>query len=89
MLKIDKFYDLTAVGIKNVSVRMLTSAQQEKPEAIVAALATLLITVCRRYGVEVRRVLEVTERIVRDAQDKHPVEMRAMARYLREELPDA
>jgi hypothetical protein len=56
---------------------------------VVAAVATLFLIICKRYRVDVRRVLETTDRIVRDAQETHPVEMRAMARYLREELPDA
>ena len=89
MLNLTKLYDLNTLGIKNVSMRILGTAQKERPEAVVAGIATLLITVCKRYGVDVRRVLDTTDRVIRDAQDKHPIEMRAMARYLREELPDA
>jgi chorismate mutase len=89
MLRIDKLYDVTALGIKNVSVRMLTAAQKEKPEAIVSAIAVLLLMVCSRYRIEPRAVLDVTTRIIRDAQDNHPVEMRAMKRYIAKELPDA
>ena len=89
MLDITKLYDLTAIGIKNTSVRMLGTVQKERPEQVVAAVATLFLAVCKRYRVDVRHVLDVTYRIIRDAQDKHPAEMRAMARYLREELPDA
>jgi hypothetical protein len=89
MLDLTKMYNLTAIGIKDASVRMLGTVQKEKPEAVVAAFATLFISICERYHVDVRRVLETTDRILRDARDKHPVEMRAMARYLREELPDA
>jgi chorismate mutase len=89
MLRIDKLYDVTSIGIKNVSIRMLTAAQKEKPEAIVSAIATLLLMVCKRYRIEPREVLDVTTRIIRDAQESHPVEMRAMQRFLREDLPDA
>ena len=88
MLNISKLYDLTALGIKNASVRIVGSLQKEQPEQVVAAIATVFLAVCKRYRLDVRQVLDVTYRIIRDAQDKHPVEMRAMARYLREELPD-
>ena len=87
MLNIDKLYDLTAHGIRECSMRVLTHLQKEKPEAAVGAVAVLLLMICERYFVDVRRVLEVTDRIIRDAREKHPVEMRAMSRYLREELP--
>jgi len=87
-VNLDKLYDLTAVGIKTTALLMLTRAQKERPAQITAAIATLFLAVCRRYRIEPRRVLEVTDRIMRDAQEKHPVEMRAMARYLKEELPD-
>ena len=89
MLNLTKLYDLTAVGIKDASMRMLGPVQKERPEAVVAASAALFIAICERYNVDVRRVLETTDRVIRDARDKHPVEMRAMARYLRKELPDA
>lgn len=88
MLDITKLYDLTAIGIKNTAVRMLGTVQKERPEQVVAAIATLFLSVCKRYAVDPRQVLDVTYRIMRDAADKHPVEMRAMNRYLREELPD-
>ena len=89
MLNLTKLYDLTALGIKNASMRMLSTVQQERPEAVVAAIACLFIGICERYHVDVRRVLETTDRVMRDARERHPVEMRAMARYLREELPHA
>jgi hypothetical protein len=89
MLNITKLYDLTAVGIKDVAMRMLGSAQRERPEAIVAGIAALLILICRRYSVDCRRVLEVTERIQKDMRDLHPTEYRAMVRLIAEELPDA
>jgi hypothetical protein len=89
MLNLTKLYDLTALGTKDTTMKLLGTLQSERPEAVVAAVATLFLIICKRYRVDVRRVLETTDRIVRDAQETHPVEMRAMARYLREELPDA
>lgn len=89
MLDITKLYDLTTVGLRDCTIRATMAVQNEKPEAIVATFATVLIMICERFRVDVRRVLEVTDRVIRDARDKHPVEMRAMDRYLREELPDA
>lgn len=88
-MRLDRLYDLTAIGIKNTAMRMLMTVQREKPEQVVVAIAVLFIEICARYHADVRRVLETTDRILRDARDKHPVEMRAMARYLREELPSA
>jgi hypothetical protein len=87
VLNLTKLYDLTAVGIKDVAMRMLGTVQRERPEAVVASMAVLLLAMCERYRVDVRRVLETTDRVLRDARERHPVEMRAMARYLREELP--
>jgi hypothetical protein len=89
MLKLTKLYDLEAIGIKDTAMRVLGSVQNERPEAVVAGVAALFISICERYHVDVRRVLETTDRILRDAREKHPVEMRAMARYIREELPHA
>jgi hypothetical protein len=89
VLQLTKLYDLTAIGIKNTAMRMLGTVQKEQPEQVVAGIAALFLGICERYGVEPRRVLETTDRIIRDARDKHPVEMRAMARYMRKELPDA
>jgi len=88
-LNIAKLYDVHTVGIKDVAMRIIMTLSKERPEAVVAGLATLFILICKRYGVEVRAVLDVTDRVLRDAADTHPVEIRALKRYLKQELNDA
>jgi hypothetical protein len=89
MLNISKLYDLKTIDLRDCSIRMMMSVQRQKPEQIVAATAVLLLLICRRYRIDVRRVLETTERVLRDAADKHPVEIRGLKTYMNEELPDA
>lgn len=86
MLNITKLYDLTSHGIRELCMKMLLRLQKEQPSAVVGGIAALFLMICDRYAVDPRRVLEITDRVLRDARDKHPVEMRAMARYIREEL---
>jgi hypothetical protein len=48
---------------------------------------TFLLT-CRRFGLEPRRVLEISERTLRRAADVEPQYPRAISAYLEQEVRD-
>lgn len=88
MLRLDKLYNLDRVRIKDACLRIVYALDKERAEAVVAASAVFFLEVCDRYGVDVRRVLETTDRVRKDIREKNSVEYRALKRYLKEELPD-
>ena len=88
MFDLSRVYDVKAKTLRDVALRAIGALQKERPEALVAGLATLFVALCERYRVDPRAALEATERVRRGAKDLHPVAMRALNTYLREELPN-
>jgi hypothetical protein len=88
MVDIQKLYNVTPRAMKDVALKCCGVLQRSQGETVVAGVACFFLAICKRYDMDVRRVLDVTDRVIRDAQDKDPVEMRALATYLREELND-
>ncbi len=87
-LRLDTLYDVKVYDLKQVIFHVTNTLSTHTPAQIVAGVGALFLLLCKRYGVEPRRVLEANERMMRDAQDNHPVEMRAIKTYLREDLAD-
>lgn len=88
-MKIDRMYNVDVEEVNHAAFRVLHHVQQLPTPALVTGVAWLFLSVCERYGLEPRRVLEVSERVRRDALDRRPVQARAIRRFLREELSDA
>lgn len=87
-LPLDKLHEVTPLALKNYAMLALNLLQRRKPAEIVAAIGTVFILLCKRYRVDPRKVLDVNDKMIRVAQEEHSVEMRALARYLKEDLPD-
>jgi len=88
MVDIQKLYHITPRAMKDVALKACGVLQKERPEVVVAGVACFFLAICKRYNLNVRSVLDTTDRVIRDAQDKNPVEMRALHTYLRRELND-
>ena len=87
-MNMDKLYRVDAPTVSR-SVLLATKAMgYKRPETCVMAAAAQLISVCERYDLPVRLVLDAADRVMRDAFDKDPVQGRAYKRLLREELPN-
>jgi hypothetical protein len=89
-VKVQRLYDVNWRELQHVAFGWLTALDHQlRPAQYVATVAVLFLAVCERFKLEPRRVLEVTERIMRHARDgKGSTELRAMRTYLREELKD-
>ncbi len=85
-MRLDKLYELDVLQFKDAALAAMTVWQRFQPEYLVAAAATLFLYVCAHVRLDPRRVLEASERVLRGAKEKHPVEFRALATYLREEV---
>lgn len=88
MLRMDRLYDASFNKLRKGIYAWVHAQVRERPENTVAAAAAMFLLLCQRYKLSPRRVLDVSERVLRDASDRQPVELRAMRRLLREELPD-
>ncbi len=88
-LPLDRLHRVTPHQLKTYALLSLNLLQRRRPQEIVAAIAAVFILLCRRYKVDPRGVLDTVDTMVRHASEEHPVEMRALKRYLREDLPDA
>ena len=64
----------------------LSKVQNAPADRLITAMAVCFIMVCRHFGIEPRVALDITDRIVRDAQDKYPVQLNGFKRFLKEEI---
>jgi hypothetical protein len=88
MLDMTKIHNISHAAMKDVALKCCGVLQKTPGEVVVAGVACFFLIICKRYNMPVRRVLEATERVVRDSQEQNPVEMRALATYLKRELND-
>jgi hypothetical protein len=88
MIDMQKLYTVTPRAMKDVALKCCGVLQRTQGETVVAGVACFFLFICKRYDMDVRQVLDTTERVIRDSQDKDPVSLRALATYLREELND-
>lgn len=88
MIDLQKLYTVRASSLRDTALRICGVLQKTRGEDVVVGAATFFLAVCKRYNLDVRRVLETTDRVMKDSTDKHPVEMRALSTYLRKELND-
>ncbi len=86
--RLDKLYTLDPKQMQVMALQCVNAWNGRNDAQIIGAMSFLFFAICKRYRVDIRAVLEVMERVVRDAKEKRPVEMRALATYLREELKD-
>ena len=57
-----------------------------RPVDLINSTAILLLLLCERYNLDVRRALEASDRVLADARQNQPLIPRVLARYLKEEL---
>jgi hypothetical protein len=81
-------YNTDPRDMKDVALKCCGVLQRTRASVVVGGVACFFLGICRRFKMDPRCVLDITDRVMRDATDKHPVEMRALATYLREELND-
>jgi hypothetical protein len=58
------------------------------PTSVPVGLGVTFLLTCRRFGLEPRRVLEISERTLRRAADVEPQYPRAISAYLEQEVRD-
>jgi hypothetical protein len=75
--------------IKQVAFAWIdTISHVRRPAAVPVGLGVTFLLVCRRFGLEPRRVLEISERTLRRAADVEPQYPRAISAYLESEVRD-
>jgi hypothetical protein len=74
--------------IKQTAFAWIDAVSRFRPETAVVGLGVVFLLTCRRFGVEPRRVLEVSERALRRSSDVEPQYAQAISEYLRRELRD-
>ena len=87
----DRLYDVRWDFLKLVTFQWISTLDKMKHKSaadVVTATAVTLLLVCRRFGLEPRRVMDTAERIVRRAEDVNPQYPRAISQYLAEEFTD-
>lgn len=89
MKHLDRLMNVNVREVKAVVMRSVFRSTKETAVNMVAATAMLLILLCERHNIGVVEVLGAADRMLRKAADTMPVEVRALRRYVREELPDA
>ena len=57
----------------------------EHPKARLAAQSLLFVLTCQERGLDIRRMLEYTERAIADARKQDTAEMRGLCDYIRSE----
>lgn len=88
-VRLDRLYDIDFEDVANGALHINTKLTKFSPAAYLGTLAAMFLLVCERLKVDPRRVLETTDRVLRRALDRQPVKVRAVRRWLREEIPDA
>ena len=85
----DKLNSTTLFDLAKCSFSIIDKIQQDPPHIQVQALTSLFLLICKVYKVDVRRMLEQTERIMKDAetQEWRP-EFRAIEQYIEKEIKD-
>jgi hypothetical protein len=81
-----RIYDITPLLVKNVAMKVCGVLQKERPEVFLAGFACMFVEVCRVMHVEPRAVLDASDRIMRAAEDRHPVELRALRRFITDDI---
>jgi hypothetical protein len=91
----DSMYNVKWAMLKRVCMVFLTAIDKpqyaSKPGETVASVAIILLGLCRRFKLDIRRVLETAERIERFAHEGKYVghkELNAMDEYMKYELED-
>ena len=85
---LDRLFNLSVADVKATVMRTVFRSKGEAAPTLVAATAMMLLLLCERHKIKVTEVLTAANNMLRVAQDKMPVEIRALRRYVREELPD-
>lgn len=85
-MRLDRLYTISLRSVARMIMAWLDKAQHREPETLIASTGIAFLALCERFDVPPRRALEVAERVLRDAQDKQPAEIRALRAYLQNEL---
>lgn len=85
----DLLYNVSYKDIQEAAFWVLHKMQDRPPQVFLSALAWLFLAACKHYDVDPRTVLEVGDRTHRRALDVAPQYPRAIAQFMREELPRA
>ena len=68
-------------------IHAMTKKSGDHTGPLLISCACTLILLCRHYNADPRRVMDTTDRVLRNAQDIRPKEFRAMRAYMKGELP--
>lgn len=84
--RLDKLGHVRLGEVRQAVMAWLHATSNTNPENLIVAGAVAFLALCRHQNIDPRRALEVSERVLRNAQDREPVEARALRLYLENEL---
>lgn len=83
----DKLNFTSLFDLSKTTFSIISTIQKEQPHIQVQALSSLFLLLCKVFQVDVRYMLEHTERVMKDADTKEwRPEFRAIEMYIEEEL---
>jgi len=83
----DKLNSTNVSQLAAASFNIISTLQDEQPHIQVQALSSLYLLLCKSFGVDVRRMLEQSERVMKDAETREWLpEFRAIEMYIEKEL---
>lgn len=88
-MSMDKLYHASFDRLRKGMYQWIHAQHNEQPEDTLCASGAMFLLLCRNYRIEPRRALEVAERVLRDAEGFQAVNIRALKRLIREEMPRA
>jgi hypothetical protein len=86
-MRLDRLYDVRWSEVRHIAFAWLNALQDKHtPRDQVIATAINFLLICKRFGLEPRRVLEVADRVIRHARDTKSRYIEAIELYMRNEL---
>lgn len=88
-MRLDTLYDIDFKRVRDGLLDVNTKLTHFKSAEYMTTIAAMFLLLCERFSVDPRKALEVADRVLRRASDRNPVELRAVRRYLREEIKES
>lgn len=82
----DSFYCMPLNTVVPKAYEFIDHGQDWPPEQLFAALGFTFLVVCQETDTDARRMLEVIDRVIRDADEHQLHQLKALREYVRGEM---